>query len=132
MGLCYMILPLLLSMLPQINTAEEYKTYIHMNNSHKPASFLTHESWHRSILKSQPSPHADQHDSEMLLYSYNHVMPGFSARLTPSQLSELEKSPAHVATHPESFGQLTQHIAPSFLVSNTNLAYGLLRPTAKA
>ncbi|CAL8101885.1 unnamed protein product [Prunus armeniaca] len=26
----------------------------------------------------------------------------------------------------------TQHVAPSFLVSNTNLAYGLLRPTAKA
>ncbi|CAL8101882.1 unnamed protein product [Prunus armeniaca] len=116
MGLCYMILPLLLSMLLQINTAEEYKTYIiHMNNSHKPASFLTHESWHRSILKSLPSPQADQDDSEMLMYSYNHVMPGFSTRLTPSQLSELEKSPAHVATHPESFGQLYTTRSPKFL-----------------
>ncbi|WRX30499.1 Peptidase S8/S53 domain - like 10 [Theobroma cacao] len=51
----------------------------------------------------------------MLLYSYNHVMHGFSARLTPSQVSELKKSPAHVATREEAFGKLFTTHSPEFL-----------------
>ena len=63
--------------------SEEYQTYIiHMDQAHKPSSFLTHESWHCSILKSLLSSPVD--DKELLLYSYNHVMHGFSASLTPS------------------------------------------------
>ena len=47
------ILILLLSSLLVANNAspkpEEYQTYIiHMDRSQKPASFSTHESWHRS------------------------------------------------------------------------------------
>ncbi|KAK8642546.1 hypothetical protein V6N13_011886 [Hibiscus sabdariffa] len=42
----------------------------------------------------------------MLLYSYNHAMHGFSARLTPSQASEIKKSPAHTAVHEEKSGKL--------------------------
>ncbi|XP_031267269.1 subtilisin-like protease SBT3 [Pistacia vera] len=91
---------------------EEYQTYIiHLDHSQKPESFITHESWHHSILNSL-SP-ADE--AEMLLYSYNHVMHGFSARLTPSHLSELEKSPAHLATYPETFGKLFTTHTPKFL-----------------
>ncbi|KAM4131587.1 hypothetical protein ACJW30_01G186400 [Castanea mollissima] len=74
---------------------------IHMHHFDKPESFLIHESWHRSILNSLlPSP---TDNKELLLYSYNHVMHGFSARLTPSLLSEIEKSPFHIA---KSFGKL--------------------------
>ncbi|KAL0007207.1 hypothetical protein SO802_008709 [Lithocarpus litseifolius] len=40
---------------------------------------------------------------------------GEIARLTPSQLSEIEKSPAHLATYPESFGQLLTTYTPKFL-----------------
>lgn len=83
-----------------------------MDHSHKPSAFLTHESWHLSILKSASYP-ADRNN--MLLYSYNHVIQGFSARLTPSQLSEIEKSPAHLATYPESFGKLFTTHSPNFL-----------------
>ncbi|KAK4539170.1 hypothetical protein RGQ29_031944 [Quercus rubra] len=54
-------------------------------------------------------------DKELLLYSYNHVMHGFSASLTPSQLSKIEKSPAHLATYPESFGKLSTTYTPKFL-----------------
>ena len=47
--------------------SEEYKTYIiHMDNSDTPESFLTHESWHRSILNSLFSSPAD--NKELLLY----------------------------------------------------------------
>ncbi|KAL0007205.1 hypothetical protein SO802_008707 [Lithocarpus litseifolius] len=111
------LLWLLLFLLPFVNAvskSENYQTYIiHMDHTHKPESFLTHESWHRSILNSLSSSPAD--DKELLLYSYNHVMHGFSARLTPSQLSEIEKSPAHLATYPESFGQLLTTYTPKFL-----------------
>ncbi|XP_021820185.1 subtilisin-like protease SBT1.8 [Prunus avium] len=126
MGL-YNVISLLLLMLLQItnaaSNAEEYQTYIiHMDHSHKPAYFLTHEAWHRSTLKSLSSTSpADRDDSEMLLYSYSHVMHGFSARLTPSQLSKLESSSAHVATYPESFGKMFTTHSPKFLGLRQNL-----------
>jgi subtilisin family serine protease len=108
------LLLLLLGVNNAISAVEEYQTYIiHLDHSHKPETFLTHESWHRSILKSLLSSPAD--DNELLLYSYNHVMHGFSARLTSSQLFEIEKSPAHLATYPESFGNLLTTYTPKFL-----------------
>ncbi|GMY22782.1 subtilisin-like protease SBT3 [Fagus crenata] len=108
------LLLLLLGVNNAISAVEEYQTYIiHLDHSHKPENFLTHESWHRSILNSLLSSPAD--DNELLLYSYNHVMHGFSARLTPSQLSEIEKSPAHLATYPDSFGKLMTTYTPKFL-----------------
>ncbi|KAF3955215.1 hypothetical protein CMV_019540 [Castanea mollissima] len=90
-----------------------------MDHTQKPVSLSTHESWHRSILNSLSSSPGD--DQELLLYSYNHVMHGFSARLTPSQLSEVEKSPAHLATYPESFGKLLTTYSPKFLGLQQNV-----------
>uniref|UniRef100_A0A2N9FNH5 Peptidase S8/S53 domain-containing protein n=1 Tax=Fagus sylvatica TaxID=28930 RepID=A0A2N9FNH5_FAGSY len=108
------LLLLLLGVNNAISAVEEYQTYIiHLDHSHKPETFLTHESWHRSILNSLLSSTAD--GDELLLYSYNHVMHGFSARLTPSQLSEIEKSPAHLATYPDSFSKLLTTYSPKFL-----------------
>ena len=115
------MISLLVFMLLQITNAfsntEESQTYIiHMDHSQKPSSFFTHEAWHRSILTSlmSSSPLAVQ-ENDMLLYSYNNVMHGFSARLTASQLSELEESPAHVSTYPESFGKLLTTHSSKFL-----------------
>ncbi|XVE70105.1 hypothetical protein DITRI_Ditri10aG0044800 [Diplodiscus trichospermus] len=109
------LLPLFL--LLGINNAtpdpEEYKTYIvHMDHAHKPSSFLTYESWHRDTLGSLSEP---VYHEAMLLYSYSHAMHGFSARLTPSQVSEIKKSPAHVATREERFGKLFTTHSPEFL-----------------
>ncbi|KAK4838748.1 hypothetical protein QYF36_016132 [Acer negundo] len=113
-SLCLLLL-LLLPINHAISEPEECQTYIiHMDHSQKPASFLTHESWHQSIVNSLLST-AD--NREMLLYSYNHVMHGFSASLTPSQLSAIEKSPAHLATYPESFGKLFTTYSPKDNVS---------------
>uniref|UniRef100_A0A2N9FUT2 Peptidase S8/S53 domain-containing protein n=1 Tax=Fagus sylvatica TaxID=28930 RepID=A0A2N9FUT2_FAGSY len=83
-------------------------------------SFLTHESWHRSILKSLLSSPADY--KELLLYSYKHVMHGFIARLTYSQLTEIEKSPAHLAIYPESLGKLLTTYSPKFLGLQQNFS----------
>uniref|UniRef100_A0A2N9EVJ9 Inhibitor I9 domain-containing protein n=1 Tax=Fagus sylvatica TaxID=28930 RepID=A0A2N9EVJ9_FAGSY len=84
-----------------------------MDHSQKPTPHLTHESWHRSILKSLSSSPAEE--EELLLYSYNHVMHGFSARLTPSQLSEIQNSSAHIVTYPDSFGKLLTTYTPKLL-----------------
>ncbi|KAG5543494.1 hypothetical protein RHGRI_016279 [Rhododendron griersonianum] len=65
-----------------------------MDHSPKPATFSNHESWHRSTPKSLSSFHQDQ-----LLYPYDHAIHGFSINLTPSQLSEIEKHPAHHANN---------------------------------
>ncbi|XP_039070026.1 subtilisin-like protease SBT3 [Hibiscus syriacus] len=96
-----------------VSEPEEYKTYIvHMDPSLKPSSFLTHETWHRTILRSLSKP---VHDKDKLLYSYNHVMHGFSARLTPFQASEIKKSPAHIAMHEEKSGKLFTTHSPQFM-----------------
>ncbi|KAF9589415.1 hypothetical protein IFM89_023691 [Coptis chinensis] len=99
-------------------TSEEAQTYIvHMDHSYKPASFSTHESWHQSTLASLSSSHATYNEDTLiiLLYSYIYAMHGFSARLTPSQLSELEKLPAHIATYREAYGKLFTTRTPKFL-----------------
>ncbi|KAF6143985.1 hypothetical protein GIB67_017593 [Kingdonia uniflora] len=85
-----------------------------MDHSYKPTSFATHESWHKSTLASLSSPQTLSKE-EKLLYAYNHVMHGFSARLTPSELSNLEKLPAHRATYPESFAKPFTTHTTSFL-----------------
>ena len=47
------LLLILLGFVSAVSESEEYQTYIiHMDQAHKPASFLTHESWQHSILKS--------------------------------------------------------------------------------
>ena len=69
----YWLLLFLLGFVSAVSEYEEYQTYIiHMDQAHKPSSFFTHESWHRSILKSLLSSPVD--DKELLLYSYNHVV----------------------------------------------------------
>ncbi|GLU04246.1 hypothetical protein SLE2022_214050 [Rubroshorea leprosula] len=96
--------------------SEEYKTYIiHMDHSQKPSSFLTHESWHQSILRSLSNPVLDD---QKFLYSYNHVMHGFSARLTPSQVAEIRESQAHLASQEESIGKLVTTYSTTFLGLN--------------
>ncbi|KAK8681614.1 hypothetical protein V6N13_054016 [Hibiscus sabdariffa] len=91
--------------------SEECKTYIiHVDHSQKP-SILTHESWHLSILQST-SNSADKQNQ--LLYSYKTIIHGFSARLTPFQVSEIKKSPDHVAIHEEYYGKLLTTHTPKF------------------
>ncbi|CAN6546039.1 unnamed protein product [Malus baccata var. baccata] len=126
-GLVLSVVVVLLLLLQSNSNAsapsEEYKTYIiqmdYESSSATLASFPSVEAWHKSVLKSLPSSPPDYDDnSDMLLYSYSHALHGFSAKLTDSQLSELEDSPAHVATYPDSFGRLFTTHTPKFLGLN--------------
>ncbi|KAF2321117.1 hypothetical protein GH714_034080 [Hevea brasiliensis] len=66
--------------------------------------------------------------SPVHLYSYKHVMDGFSAVLSQTHLSQLEKLPGHVSTFPESYGHLHTTHTPQFLGLN---AYSGLWPAGK-
>ncbi|KAJ8775385.1 hypothetical protein K2173_023150 [Erythroxylum novogranatense] len=118
--LCLLFLLLLLETGKAFSDQKEpFQTYIiHLDHSQKPDSFSTHHEWHRSILTSlsNPPPHDD--DNDAVLYSYEHVLHGFSARLTKSQLAEIQNSPAHIATHKDSFVKLATTHSPQFLGLN--------------
>ncbi|KAK3015041.1 hypothetical protein RJ639_005566 [Escallonia herrerae] len=86
------------------STSDERRTYIiHMDKSAMPAPFLVHHSWYMSTLSSLPSSDGV---SPLHLYTYNHVLDGFSAVLSRSHLEQLERIPGHVATYEETFGQI--------------------------
>ncbi|GFZ19585.1 subtilase family protein [Actinidia rufa] len=63
---------------------------IHMDKSAMPASFSTPHSWYTSALSSLSSSTDGVPPTH--LYTYNHVMNGFSAVLSPAQLQQLEKN----------------------------------------
>ncbi|KAL4581191.1 hypothetical protein LXL04_017401 [Taraxacum kok-saghyz] len=94
------------------SSLDDYRAYIvHMDKSMMPSPFSHHHDWYTSVLSSlsyEASP-------AMHLYTYNHVMDGFSAVLTKSQLAQLEKMPGHLATFEEKLGQLHTTHTPKFL-----------------
>ncbi|XP_065871826.1 subtilisin-like protease SBT3 [Euphorbia lathyris] len=81
---------------------DDRRAYIvHMDKSSMPPSFSSHHDWYTSTLSSlsllddKPPVH---------LYTYKHVMDGFSAVLSQTHLDKLAELPSHIATYPESFG----------------------------
>ncbi|XVF67569.1 hypothetical protein PTKIN_Ptkin10aG0131400 [Pterospermum kingtungense] len=89
------------------------KTYIiHMDKSAMPAGFSIHHDWYTSTLSSLSSPDGF---SPLHLYTYNHVIDGFSAVLSQTHLDQLQELPGHIATYPETFGHLHTTRTPTFL-----------------
>ncbi|RWR85485.1 subtilisin-like protein protease SBT1.7 [Cinnamomum micranthum f. kanehirae] len=98
---------------------DERQSYIiHMDKSAIPAPFATHDHWYASMLSSISDSDVG---SPTHLYTYNHVMHGFSAVLSPSQLAQLERMPGHIATYPETYGQLHTTHTPRFLGLNRHV-----------
>ncbi|GMN30702.1 hypothetical protein TIFTF001_002927 [Ficus carica] len=60
-----------------------------MAKSQKPSLFTSHHHWYNSIIKSLPS----SNHSSKILYTYQKVVNGFSASLTPSQALKLKDIP---------------------------------------
>ncbi|KAH1072265.1 hypothetical protein J1N35_024593 [Gossypium stocksii] len=89
------------------------RTYIiHMDKSAMPGAFSSHHDWYMSTLSSLSSPDGF---SPLHLYTYNHVMDGFSAVLSQAHLDQLHELPCHLATYPETIGHLHTTRAPTFL-----------------
>ncbi|OEL32273.1 Subtilisin-like protease SBT1.7 [Dichanthelium oligosanthes] len=79
-----------------------------------PAPFLEHEGWYLSLLSSLAAATAGE-GAPVHLYTYTHVMHGFSAVLTARQLEELKGVEGHVAAFPETYGRLHTTHTPEFL-----------------
>nr|GMD20007.1 subtilisin-like protease SBT1.7 [Ipomoea batatas]GMD99435.1 subtilisin-like protease SBT1.7 [Ipomoea batatas] len=84
------------------------KTYIiHMDKSNMPAGFYDHLQWYDSSLKSVS-------DTDML-YSYIHVIHGYSARLTADEAKALEKQIGILSVQEEVKYELHTTRTPKFL-----------------
>lgn len=93
----------------------ERRPYIvRMDAEKMPAPFVEHEGWYRSVLSSLPSATTGA-APPVHLYTYTHVMHGFSAVLTSRQLEELKGVDGHVAAFPETYGRLHTTHTPAFL-----------------
>ncbi|XP_059652890.1 subtilisin-like protease SBT3 [Cornus florida] len=105
---------LLLSTALSASIVDDRETYIiHMDKSAMPTPFSDHDNWYTSMLSSLSSSHHGVFPTH--LYTYNHVLDGFSAVLSRSQLDQLEKMPGHVATYHETSGKLHTTHTPEFL-----------------
>ncbi|XP_020092896.1 subtilisin-like protease SBT1.7 isoform X2 [Ananas comosus] len=90
-------------------------TYIvHMAKHAMPAEFAEHRAWYGASLRSVSGAGAE------LLYAYDTVAHGFSARLTPAQARALERLPGVVAVHPERRYELHTTRTPEFLGLDRN------------
>lgn len=95
----------------------ERRSYIvHMDAEKMPAPFVEHEGWYLSVLSSLASATAAAAEGAPVhLYTYTHVMQGFSAVLTARQLEALKRVEGHVAAFPETYGRLHTTRTPEFL-----------------
>ncbi|KAL8264717.1 hypothetical protein R6Q59_022847 [Mikania micrantha] len=95
------------------SSSNDYQSYIVlMDKSMMPTPFSNHHNWYTSVLSSLSE--SDEAPS-MHLYTYNHVMDGFSAVLTKSQLKKLQHMTPHLATFEDTLGQLHTTRTPKFL-----------------
>ncbi|XP_030537924.1 subtilisin-like protease SBT3 [Rhodamnia argentea] len=90
---------------PSFEQSDNY--IIHMDLSFMPKAFSDHHSWYlatvSSLVRSPPNPKVRDRAgavpaSSKLIYSYTHVVQGFSASLSPSELQALEKYPGYISS----------------------------------
>ncbi|XP_026430832.1 subtilisin-like protease SBT1.4 [Papaver somniferum] len=92
---------------------------IHVVKSEKPPVFSSHEDWYTATLHSLPLSISSSSDngrpSREIIYTYNHAIHGFAARLTPYEASHLESRPGIVSVIPERTHQFYTTHTPQFL-----------------
>ncbi|KAI3911847.1 hypothetical protein MKW92_019580 [Papaver armeniacum] len=99
---------------------------VYVSKSDKPSIFNTHLDWYTSTLQSlPPSPLTSSfgtghlhRPSPEIIYTYNHAIHGFAARLTPSQASHLRSLHGVVSISPERTHRIYTTRTPQFLGLN--------------
>ncbi|KAF8030556.1 hypothetical protein BT93_E2861 [Corymbia citriodora subsp. variegata] len=90
-----------------VPTLEQSDNYIiHMDLSFMPKAFSDHHSWYLATVSSlaqSPNPNVSARadatpTSSKLIYSYTHVIQGFSASLSPSELEALKNYPGYISS----------------------------------
>ncbi|KAI3914352.1 hypothetical protein MKW98_014959 [Papaver atlanticum] len=104
---------------------EQLKTFIvFVSKPDKPSVFVSHHEWYYATLASLPPPASSSfssssnnqhHKLQQILYTYDHAMHGFAARLTLSQASHLRNVPGIVSVLREKIHKLHTTRTPQFL-----------------
>ncbi|XP_038702600.1 subtilisin-like protease SBT3 [Tripterygium wilfordii] len=91
--LCFSLITILQSTLAQSNNY-----IIHMDPLAMPKAFSDEHNWYLSILTtiSNTATATKILSSSKIIYTYTHVMNGFSASLTPSELEALKGTPGYI------------------------------------
>ncbi|MED6176029.1 hypothetical protein PIB30_084040, partial [Stylosanthes scabra] len=105
-----------------------------MDKSQFPNIFSTHHEWFEATLQSSKLSKNPSSKQQLLLYSYNHAMYGFSATLTPQELNSLRNSYGFVSAYPDRTATMdTTHtfeflnLDPNFGLWNaSNLGEGMI------
>ncbi|XP_006841510.2 subtilisin-like protease SBT1.5 [Amborella trichopoda] len=88
---------------------ERARTFIvRVQHDLKPTVFPTHEHWYKSMASSSPT-------AQNLIHLYHTVFNGFSAKLTPSQASQLSNHPAVLSLFEDRPRKLHTTRSPQFL-----------------
>ncbi|XP_019174197.1 PREDICTED: subtilisin-like protease SBT1.7 [Ipomoea nil] len=88
---------LMLFLFQTCSISAQKSTYIvHMDKSHMPLAFSTHDQWYSSIVNSVVVSDSSQ---ARLLYTYDNVVHGFSVVLSEDELEALKKSPGYVSAY---------------------------------
>lgn len=110
-------------------TLEQSDNYIiHMDLSFMPKAFSDHHSWYLATVSSltqSPNPkvraRADATPtSSRLIYSYTHVIRGFSASLSPSELEALKNYPGYISSMKDLPVKVDTTHSTQFLGLNSN------------
>ncbi|KAH9303950.1 hypothetical protein KI387_008354, partial [Taxus chinensis] len=83
---------------------------IHMIKSMKPGHFTSHHHWYASMLDN-----VSQSDEELLLYTYDIVLHGFSAMLSKAEAEVMESMDGCLAVIPSSLEKVETTRSPEFL-----------------
>ncbi|CAN4127477.1 unnamed protein product [Withania somnifera] len=88
-------------------------------------TYIVHVESPESQISTQSSTteisSSENEESASMIYSYHNVMKGFAARLTVSQVKEMEKKPGFVSAQPQEILSLHTTHTPSFLGLQQNM-----------
>ncbi|PON76592.1 Subtilase [Parasponia andersonii] len=104
-------------LLVKISSARRSTYIVHMDKSYKPES-STYQHWYSSIvdsLKDHDRPHSS---SSLVLYTYDAVLHGFSAVLSPPELETLKTAPGFVSAYRDKTVTVDTTHTPEFLSLN--------------
>ncbi|KDP41714.1 hypothetical protein JCGZ_16121 [Jatropha curcas] len=85
-----------------------------------PKAFSTQHSWHLATLSSVFADSKAASSNSKLLYSYTHVMNGFSAHLSSSELEALKNSPGYISSTKDRPVKPDTTRSPTFLGLTSN------------
>lgn len=107
----------------------EQKTFIiRVKPESKPSIFPTHKHWYESSLKSLLFPSSPpQQEPSRIIHTYDTVLHGFSARLSPSEANLVNSLHGVLGVIPEQVRQLHTTRSPQFLGLRVSDSAGLLK-----